>query len=143
MSELLTSADAIAAFLSSAALSMGAAVATTARDEVAQSVVARGRTFLDVVLRRPRGDDEDTATAAAGAIAGLPEEARGALETAVGQWLAGGELGADALRGHIERAAAGARQGGGAHAYGKHAVAVETVQGDFTINFDGDPQSGR
>lgn len=139
MSELLTSADAIAAFLSSAAISMGTAVATTARDEAAQSVVARGRTFIGLALRRS-GADEDTA--AAGTVAALPDEARSVLEAAVGQWLAAGELGADALRGHIERAVGESRPGGGAHAYGRHAVAVEQVRGDFTINFGGDPESG-
>ncbi|MBV1937215.1 hypothetical protein KUF83_11675 [Streptomyces sp. BV286] len=142
MSELMTVAGQLVPWLSAAAGSMGTAVLMTARDQVAQSVVQGGRTFLDAALGR-RGEGDAAPDEANAALAGLSPEQRAALEAAIGHWLQGGDLSASALRERVAEAAA-ARPDGTFHteAHGPHSVAVGQVRGDFNMTFGETSRAG-
>lgn len=104
MSELMTAAAVIAPFISTAATSFAGAVVQSAQTAVADSAVERGRVLLGRVLRRGAGDPPETEedAAAATAIGELSPDDREILETAVGEWLAGGhDLSEQSLRTRI------------------------------------------
>ncbi|MYS80522.1 hypothetical protein GTZ85_09955 [Streptomyces sp. SID5474] len=146
MSELAAAAAEIVPYVSAAAAAMGIQVLASTQQQIADGAVARGRAFLGRLVPGRAGGAERVPAgfeAATRAIAGLSERDRETLELAIGTWLEGRDLGAPALAASIERASRlRAGRGGGAHAYGPGAIAIERVEGDVHGGYRPGPAQG-
>ncbi|MET7302211.1 hypothetical protein [Embleya sp. NPDC005575] len=146
MSELMTAAAQIVPYVTAAAATMGMQVLASTQDQLADGAVHRGRAFLGRLL--PRRDDAPERAAsdvepATRAIASLTASDREALELAIGTWLDARDLSASALTRCIEQAARSmSGRGGGAHAYGPGAIAIERVMGDVHGGYRPGPVQG-
>ncbi|MEV4874827.1 hypothetical protein [Streptomyces cyaneofuscatus] len=146
MSELLAAAAVITPFVSAAATSLAGAVVDSARDRIADSAVERGRRLLGTVLHRGSGDPPLTGqdAAAATAIEELPPREREILESAVGEWLAGGgDLSARSLTHSIRAVHSEYRAGDRTYvaSYGENSPAIGHV-GTATFHFNRGPDGG-
>ena len=129
MSELLTVANTIVPVITTAAAGFAGAVYQSAQNQVAESVLQRGRELVGRVLERRSDDPQDAEpTEAVERIRGLSEEDRHILGTAVGKWLEEGNDGPAALHAAIEREAAHRRSGKAA--------------GSITVNVHGEGSAG-
>ncbi|MGW9212915.1 hypothetical protein ACWGR4_38865 [Embleya sp. NPDC055664] len=146
MTELLAAAAQIVPYVTAAAATMGMQVLASTQEQIADDAAHRGRAFLGRLLPgRNRVPDRGTANVepATRAIASLNERDREALELAIGTWLDARDLSAPALTRCIEQAARSiAGSGGGAHAYGPGAIAIERVVGDVHGGYRPGPVQG-
>ncbi|MBT2392114.1 hypothetical protein J7E87_22455 [Streptomyces sp. ISL-1] len=145
MSELVTAAAVIAPFISTAAASFTGAVVESAQTRIADSAVDRGQRFLARLLNRGADDPPQTPqeTDAVAVIERLEGEDRKILAAAVGKWLVEeGDLSAEALSRHIERAHETYHSGDTFHvtSHGEGAAAIGKVH---TANFTYNPRPER
>lgn len=149
MSELVTAAAVIAPFISTAAASFTGAVIESAQTRIADSTVDRGQRFLARLLNRraevpPQTPQTPQETDAIAAIERLDGEDRQILAAAVGKWLdEEGDLSAEALSRHIERAHETHHHSGDTFHVTSHGEGAPAIGEIHTANFTYNPRPER
>ncbi|MER7173039.1 hypothetical protein [Streptomyces mesophilus] len=142
MSELINTASQLVPYVTG----FGGAVVLAAQNRAAESVVERGRLFLDRVVFR-RGDDagepvpdSPARRELADALDALSDDDRALIAGAVGRWLESGARGAGALRAEL-----GLPEPGGHHAvtYGPNSIAIGQNIGDIRMGRASDEDGTR